>query len=82
MSRVIGHGRYARETYPETGGSGVVISGNVQEIRFPIGTAAAQDSGTPIPNGAIIGERYLDIKTPYSPGATIQGGGASLSKAA
>jgi len=54
----------------------------VQEIRFPIGTAAAQDSGTPIPNGAIIGERYLDIKTPYSPGATIQGGGASLSKAA
>ena len=77
MSHLIGRGRTARETYPEsTGGSGVVGGGAVQEIRFPIGTSAAQSSGTPIPNGAIIGERYVRITTPYSPGATIEVGNA------
>ena|SRR5271157_3125186 len=77
MSHIVGRGRYARETYPETGGVGSVVSGGaVQEIRFPIGTGATQNSGTSIPNGAIVGERYLDIETPYSPGTTIEVGNA------
>jgi hypothetical protein len=77
MTQLIGRGRYARETYPETGKSSViVIGGGVQEIRFPIGTGAAQPSGTSIPNGAIIGERYIHIETPYSPGTTIEVGNA------
>jgi hypothetical protein len=54
----------------------VINDGVVQEIRFAIGTGAAQSSATTIPNGAIIGERYLDIVTPYSPGTTIEVGNA------
>lgn len=54
--------------------SEVLTDGPVQEIRFPIGTGAAQNSGTSIPNDAIIGERYIKVTTPYSPGTTIEVG--------
>jgi len=48
--------------------------GEVQEIRFPIGTGAAQNSGTAPPNGAIVTDAELDIGIAYSPGASIQVG--------
>jgi len=77
MSHIVGRGRYARETYPKppAAGNGPQAS-SVVEVRFPIGTAAAQTSAASIPNGAVVGERYLAIDTPYSPGTTIEVGNA------
>jgi hypothetical protein len=46
----------------------------VQEIRFPISTAAIQASGTFIPAGGIVTSARLDIVTPYSAGAAVQVG--------
>jgi hypothetical protein len=51
-------------------------AGHVQEIRFAIGTAAAQNSATSIPNGSIVVDAELDIVTPYSAGTTIEIGNA------
>jgi hypothetical protein len=62
------------KAYADSGS--VIADGGVQEIRFAIGTGAAQNSVTQIPNGAIVVDAELDIVTPYSGGATISVGNA------
>lgn len=46
-------------------------SGEVQEIRFAIGTGAEQTSAHAIPAGAIVTDCELNITTDYSGGTTI-----------
>jgi len=52
-------------------GVGAIVSGDVIEIRYAIGTGASQDSPKLVPDGAIVTDGELDITTPYSPGTTI-----------
>lgn len=54
----------------------IIADGGVQEIRFAIGTGAAQNSVTSVPANAIMISAELDITTPYSGGATITIGNA------
>ncbi len=55
----------------------VAAAGAVQEIRFAIGTGAAQNSVTSVPNGAVVLSAELNIVTPYSAAATLQVGRAA-----
>jgi hypothetical protein len=55
-------------------GSSVVVGGSVQEIRFAIGAGAAQSSAFTLPAGSVVIDAEVDVKTPYSPGATMQVG--------
>ena len=64
----------ATKAYVDSGA--VIADGGVQEIRFAITNAAAQNSTTQIPNNAIVVDAELDIVTPYSGGATITVGNA------
>ena len=58
--------------------SALIVAGPLgTTIRFAIGTGAAQSSTHKIPAGAIVLRAYLDITTPYSPGATISLGTAA-----
>jgi hypothetical protein len=65
---------WATKAYVDAGA--VIADGAVQEIRFAITNAAAQNSVTQIPNNAIVVDAELDIVTPYSGGATITVGNA------
>lgn len=51
-----------------------VTSGSVQTIRYAINTTATQPSATSIPSTAVVQDCYIDIITPFSPGATIEVG--------
>jgi hypothetical protein len=64
----------ATKAYVDSGA--VIADGGVQEIRFAITTAAAQNSVTSIPNGAIVVDAELSIVTPYTGGTTITVGNA------
>lgn len=60
---------------------GSQISGSARTIRFPITNAASQSSASQIPANALVYDRFLDIQTGYSAGATItvgQTGSAAL----
>jgi hypothetical protein len=70
----VGANDLATKAYVDSGA--VIADGGVQEIRFAITNAAAQNSVTSIPSGAIVVDAELDITTPYSGGATITVGNA------
>lgn len=61
-------------TFPAAMGTG---QGAVQEIRFAITNAAAQNSATTLQAADIVIDCELDIVTPYSAGATITVGNAT-----
>lgn len=65
-------------SYPSAEGTGL---GAVEEVRFAITTAAAQNSATSLPNNAVVIDAELDITTPYSGGATIEVGNAGAPSA-
>lgn len=50
---------------------GTQISGAERTIRFPITNAASQSSASLVPANAIVHERFFNIVTPYSAGATL-----------
>jgi hypothetical protein len=50
---------------------GSQISGAARTVRFAINTAASQSSAKQIPANAIVYDRFFDITTPYSAGATL-----------
>ena len=63
---------------------GSQMSGVERTIRFPITNAASQSSAAQIPANAIVLDRYINVTTPYSAGATItmgQTGSAALLQA-
>jgi hypothetical protein len=62
------------KAYADSGA--VIADGGVQEIRFALTNAAAQNSVTSIPNNAIVVDAELSVTTPYSGGATITVGNA------
>lgn len=65
------------KNYADTG----VQGGAIREVRFAIGTGAAQNSATTIPANVQIIDAEVTITTPYSAGATIavgQTGSTSL----
>ena len=64
----------ATKAYVDSGA--VIADGGVQEIRFALGTGAAQNSVTQIPNNALVISTEINVTTPYSGGATITVGNA------
>lgn len=76
QNRSVADARYKRlrALLELAGGSAIVAAGAVQEIRFALGTAAAQSSSTTIPEGAIILDAEIKVTTPYSPGTTMRVG--------
>ena len=76
----VGANDAATKAYVDTGGASAAI----MEVRFVLGTGAAQSSVTSIPAGATIVEATLSVTTPYSGGTTIslgQTGSVSLLQA-
>jgi len=70
-----------RRAWPYLYASKAINRGDKVLVRFPITTAAAQSSANPIPGGAVVTRRWLEITTPYSAGTTItlgQTGSATL----
>lgn len=68
---------YATKNYVDAG----TLGGAIREVRFAIGTGAAQNSATTIPANAQIVDAELSVTTPYSAGATLavgQTGSTSL----
>ena len=65
---------WATKAYVDSGA--IIADGGVQEIRFALTTAAAQNSVTSVPSGAIVVDAELDITTGYSAGTTITVGNA------
>lgn len=65
----------ATKAYVDAGD--VIAEGGVQQIRFAITNAAAQNSATSIPAGSIVIDAEIDVVTPYSGGATITIGSAA-----
>jgi hypothetical protein len=61
-------------TVEESAGGGIAAVGGVQEIRFPIGTGAAQSSTKKPPANSIMIDCELDIKVAYDAGTTIEVG--------
>jgi hypothetical protein len=60
-------------SFPSALGTGL---GAIEEVRFAINNAAAQNSATSLPNGAIVTDAELDITVAFSGGATIEVGNA------
>lgn len=76
----VGANDLATKAYVDTGGASAAI----MEVRYVIGTGAAQSSATSIPAGATIVEATVSITTPYSGGTTIaigQSGSTALLQA-
>jgi hypothetical protein len=61
-------------TVEESAGGGIASTGGVQEIRFPIGTGAAQSSTKKITANSIIIDCELRVAVAYSGGTTIEVG--------
>ena len=66
----VGANDLATKAYVDAGGA----AGAIAEIRFALGTGAAQSSVTQLPANAYVVSATLEITTPYSAGTTISVG--------
>lgn len=67
----------ATKNYVDTG----TLGGATREVRYALGTTAAQSSTTVIPANAVVTKAQIEITTPYSSGGTLslgQTGSTSL----
>lgn len=64
----------ATKAYVDSGAT--VEDGGLQVIRFAITTAAAQNSATSVPSGALVFDTFIEVVTPFSAGTTITVGNA------